>query len=853
MTFADASVCPDCRSTLGGAVRCPACGLDLTTRPARELWQTLRRADEQLAAARTASRPVAAAVPPQPQRAPAPAPAAVPAGPPHPAGPYPAYPSYRGDARPQPAGPGPLVGPRTPSPGASVGSILLALGALMLLVASIIFVSFAWAVVGVAGRVVIMLVLTALATALAVVLTWRRLRASAETAWVLVVGTVTIDWFAAYGLDLAGLRAAPVEAVVVVWSLVALALGLAAGRWSAGPLDGRLRAPGVLGAAATAVAALVLVVVLLAEHGWSVSWAVAVAALLPGLAAGAAHLSGDTWGRLVGLAGVGAGAFVFVLAALTELAADPSAVVSGLTGLPLLVVAAVLLGAAQAVPSRRAWFACAGALTLLVLVLVPLQDADPWRAPLLTASVLAVVLAAVPVSGGGWSRGLRAAAVPLAALLALALLSWWSEILAAPRLADGTGLGVVPAEDAGVGRVLDAYVVTPWWVVLPVGVALAATVLLARRSLPDLPAPLRTASDWLPFAAAVLVALTLGPAVQAAELPLALVAGVTVLGLALTTLFGRALPWPASVAAVAGSAVASLLVADALEASFLLACLVAVCLGVVALLDDRERVQAPATAIAALAAGAAVVVAVRLVSDEDRAWTLVAVLAGAVALGGALLASGLVRVAVQAAAVPLVVAGLAGAPTTGWSALLWCLLGVALVLVSWRVDHGRWWRLAGAVALGASYVLRLVASDVGVVEAYTAPFAAALLVAGVLAMRRRPALRSEAALSAGLALALLPTLPYVLADAASWRGLALGLVALAALVAGLVLHWRAPLVAGAAVLALVTLAGLGPYALVLPRWLLFGLVGTALLSAGIAWESAVRAGRAVAGRLAAMR
>jgi hypothetical protein len=733
-----------------------------------------------------------------------------------------------------------------------VGSILLGLGALMLLVAGIIFVSFAWALVGVAGRVVIMLVLTALATTLAVVLTRRRLRASAETAWVLVLGLVTIDWFAAYGLDLAGLRDAPVEAVTTAWSLVVLAVGLAVGRWSTGRLDGRLRSPGLVGAGSTDVAAIVLLVVLIAEHHWSVPWAVAVATLLPLAAAVGAHLVGDPWARLVGLSGVGAGVAVFVVAAFTELLADPSGVVTGLSGLPLLVVALLLLAAARFLPSRRAWLACAGTLTLLVLVLVPLQDADPMRASLLTASGLAVVLAAVPVGPGGWSRGLRAAAVPLAGLLALALLSWWAEILAAPRVVEGAGLGVVPADD-GVGRVLDAYLPTPWWVVLPVGAALAATVLLARRSLPDLPRALHRTSSWLPFVAGVLAALTVGPAVQAAELPLALVAGVTVLGLALTTLVGRGLPWPASAAAVAGSAVTSLLVANSLEASFLLACLVAVCLGVVALLDDRVRVQAPAAALAALAAGCAVVVAVRLTADEPRAWTLVAVLAGIVVLGGALLATGLLRVAVQAAAVPLVVAGLAGSPTTAWAALLWCLLGVALVLVSWRVEHAAWWRLAGAAALGCSYVLRLVASDVGVVEAYTAPFAAVLLVAGVLAMRTRPALRSETALSAGLTLALLPTLPYALADVTSWRGLVLGLVALAALAAGLALHWRAPLVAGAVVLALVTLAALGPYALVLPRWLLFGLVGTILLSAGIAWESAVRAGRAVAGRLASMR
>ena len=67
--------------------------------------------------------------------------------------------------------------------------------------------------------------------------------------------------------------------------------------------------------------------------------------------------------------------------------------------------------------------------------------------------------------------------------------------------------------------------------------------------------------------------------------------------------------------------------------------------------------------------------------------------------------------------------------------------------------------VGGSALLGVAYVLRLAASDVDVVEAYTLPFAAFLLAAGLWAMRKQDGLGSVRALLPGMALAMLPSLP----------------------------------------------------------------------------------------------
>lgn len=162
----------------------------------------------------------------------------------------------------------------------------------------------------------------------------------------------------------------------------------------------------------------------------------------------------------------------------------------------------------------------------------------------------------------------------------------------------------------------------------------------------------------------------------------------------------------------------------------------------------------------------------------------------------------------------------------------------------------RW--VAGALT-GAAWVTRLAASDVTTVEAYTVPFAVAVLAAGVWRMRTDRQIRSWLALGPGLTLALLPSLPQALDDPTSLRTLLLGVAAAVAVAAGVVLRWNAPLLAGAGVLALVVLWNVGPEVVALQRWVLIAIAGSVLLFVGATWEKRVADGRAVLVRIASLR
>src|SRR4029079_14150114 len=82
-----------------------------------------------------------------------------------------------------------------------------------------------------------------------------------------------------------------------------------------------------------------------------------------------------------------------------------------------------------------------------------------------------------------------------------------------------------------------------------------------------------------------------------------------------------------------------------------------------------------------------------------------------------------------------------------------------------RTTGRRTWliRAAFTAEVGACWLL-LYSAQVGLPEAYTLPFAAMALLAGVLALRRRPELSSWVAYSPALAAGFLPSLALVLVD-----------------------------------------------------------------------------------------
>ncbi|MGH3317412.1 MAG: SCO7613 C-terminal domain-containing membrane protein, partial [Nocardioidaceae bacterium] len=164
------------------------------------------------------------------------------------------------------------------------------------------------------------------------------------------------------------------------------------------------------------------------------------------------------------------------------------------------------------------------------------------------------------------------------------------------------------------------------------------------------------------------------------------------------------------------------------------------------------------------------------------------------------------------------------------------LYGVAGVLVSLVSEDRRRVAWAGSVLLVLASWVRLFALEVDVVEAYTLPGAVALLVVGLLWMRRTPSATSWQALGAALGLGIGPSLLVALQEPTSWRAFAVGVVGLLLVGVGVRLTWGAPLLVGGVTVALLALVNVAPYAAGLPRWVLFGGAGVALLLLGVTWD-----------------
>jgi hypothetical protein len=125
------------------------------------------------------------------------------------------------------------------------------------------------------------------------------------------------------------------------------------------------------------------------------------------------------------------------------------------------------------------------------------------------------------------------------------------------------------------------------------------------------------------------------------------------------------------------------------------------------------------------------------------------------------------------------------------------------------------------------------------VEAYTVPAAAVALLAGWVALRGRPDLRSWVAYGPALAAAFLPSLALVLTGASGdsvWRRLLLGLGALAVVLAGAIRRRQAPAVVGGGVLALVGLHELALVWYLVPSWVPLAAGGALLVALAITYE-----------------
>ncbi|WP_433368395.1 SCO7613 C-terminal domain-containing membrane protein [Streptosporangium sp. CA-115845] len=210
---------------------------------------------------------------------------------------------------------------------------------------------------------------------------------------------------------------------------------------------------------------------------------------------------------------------------------------------------------------------------------------------------------------------------------------------------------------------------------------------------------------------------------------------------------------------------------------------------------------------------------------------------------------------VEAAGYALAAAGLSlasdGLPS---ASLAFAVVGVLLTGTALRPDR-RWAGYAGTGFLLLASWLRLLASDVSVVEAYTVPFSLVLLAFGWWRARGGK-VSSWIAYGSGLASSLVPSVLALLAGSGWLRPLLLGTVSLAMLLAGARFRLQAPAVLGGLALAVVALHELAPWlvevAVLVPRWVPMALGGLLLVSVGATYEARlrdVRRLRAAVGRM----
>lgn len=228
--------------------------------------------------------------------------------------------------------------------------------------------------------------------------------------------------------------------------------------------------------------------------------------------------------------------------------------------------------------------------------------------------------------------------------------------------------------------------------------------------------------------------------------------------------------------------------------------------------------------------------------DRPYAAVLSLLVLGAVVTSRLLVPAEITAAVLGAASVLYGSVGRHGVVDPGWAAGLLAI--VAALCAAHALIH-RPRRAVGWAALvvaTAALWVWLGSTGVHVPEWYTLPPAVALLVYGVVRLRTDPLPSSASVLGPGVALALLPSLPFAFEEPLSLRTLVLGLAAAAFAVAGALLRWAAPLVGGAVVVVLVVLREL-PAPNLEEQWWVIGVVGLVLLVVGVAREARAHAVR----------
>jgi len=841
-----------------GASRCPGCGLSLEGPLAAKLFATLSTADDLLSAMRAPATPAAAA----PTSRAAAATATRPAG---------GVDTLVRPEAPAPSAPGP-GGPTPPAAhhhvglsGASVPKILLGLGALCLLIAALVFLAVAWSAMGVAGRTATLLGFTAVAGGLSAWAARRDLRAASESLGVVALGLLTFDLFGARDAGWFG-DIATAEFFVLLGVVVALAgaaAAIAVRRTSVGALVGA-EVFATLGVACAASG-------MVAADWFALSAALTLAVVLTAAAALAAHAA-----RMVVLSvGVGAvGVLAWLALAATswdraltnptfrELWAD-------LEAWPLIVAAALVGGLALVVRLPLGVRVAALGVAALVLAgaaLAPFTDETVTERTAAGALLVLAVSAATWFAPQPWRRSLGG---PVGlGLLWMAAAAWLLALDGLQRMVDaGSARWSGNADDSFVTRLVPTWELASWLLPVVVVAAVAALVAVARSFswAERVVAPLLDLDVVVALAAAtVVLTLALYP-VPMWLVTLALLAAGS--GFVVASM-RRQNALPLSLAAI----FVSVSLVLAVHAEWLTLMTAVVVLAGAAVVHLRWSALEVSVGAGALVSGATatLVWTIGTIAGAPPQWIAVAVLLvlAAVVLGGPYL-DDRVRVAgpatyarlgveagalVSAGVVSIAGADLAAATSTPtWAAVYLTLAGAAAAAMALlRPDRRVVGWLGGLLLVLASWV-RLADLGVETPEAYTLPSAVALLAVGLVHLRTNPGSSTMAALTPGLALALVPSLLWVLADPIALRSVLLGVACLALVLGGVRLRWSAPVVHGAWVGTLLVLRLATPVADAVPRWALIGAAGVLLVAMGITWEQRVRDGRRLAGYVRGLR
>ncbi|MFB4275821.1 SCO7613 C-terminal domain-containing membrane protein [Nonomuraea sp. MTCD27] len=762
------------------------------------------------------------------------------------------------------AGP-PGVAVREVSPGAAK-NVLLILGGLLLTVAAVVFTVVSWGRLGMGGRAAVLAGFTALVMLAPVVLTRRRLNATAETVAGFAVALLLLDGYATRQVGLLGVDG------LDVLHYTAGVLGLTALILVAYARVTRLRGP-----APVAVVLAQPVLPLLGSE-WPATWLVAMLVVTAALDVALVRYGRGTVRVTAALAGSGVATLALLVGAPYALG-SPSVGQALVRSVPLAALA--LLGGLVTWllvrPGKAQGEIWAGAVTIgtaLALIAVPAALAQPaldgpgtdWRSLAYLVPALAVVLGAARLP---WRR-VRLAGMATGGLVALVTVLTLLPRLVATLAAPFAWLDVLWTGTWD-GRRWQPFEMVAWPAdVVALGAVAASLLVMAVCGTGGSPlkaadvrgtggrsmqaAVVRGAGGWSLKAADVRGAG--GWPVQAAA------AGALVSGAVMVAVFPQAfaMPYPAAVAVQVVAAVAAAVGAALGRAPWwAVAC---------ALVAGPASVRAaayafgsePATLIVLpILAVAAAVVALVARLRKLRNW----------GLGFAALFLGLEAVAVGfSLGMRVLVAASVGFAVAGVLVLLMSLRAGSAGRGGVNATAGRGGvnapaggggvkglRYSGAVLLLLASWLRLGADEVTVVEAYTVPCSLALLVSGWWRRRGAP-VPSWAAYGAGLSFTMLPSLVAVYADTEWRRSLALGVLALAVLFAGARFRLQAPTAIGAVVVAGVAVRELAPYVsemlLMVPRWVPIAVGGLLLVVVGATYEARMRDLRRLRDTLTAM-